>query len=182
MAMRIVIENSNSTARFTKAQKANGALMREAMLIEGKRTASEIQERGRSDIAAAGKFGAAWTQGFVSQVEETSDGAVIATTMSGPRWKIFQEGRTIKGRPLLWIPLSGSGAPRSPRDYPGGLFRVDRTEAGKAPLLFSNADGKPKYHGQPSVTIPKKFHLIEITAAVTTGVGARIRKTFKGLR
>jgi hypothetical protein len=33
---------------------------------------------------------------------------------------------------------------------------------GKAPLLLSARDKKPKYFGKLSVRIPKKFHILEI--------------------
>jgi hypothetical protein len=68
---------------------------------------------------------------------------------------VFQEGRVIHGKPLLWIPLSFSDAVGiRARDY-GPLFRVDRS--GKSPLLLSPKDGEPKYSGHEQITIPKKF-------------------------
>jgi hypothetical protein len=89
----------------------------------------------------------------------------------------------------LWIPLSFAGVPEGmwARDYPGKLFRVERSArlpplpaktakaigpvralsaqfstADKAPLLFSATDRKPKYFGKPYVNIPQKFHLRSI--------------------
>ena len=68
---------------------------------------------------------------------------------------------TIFGKPLLWIPLSFSIAGQlkvRAKDYPGRLFRVDRS--GKAPLLLD--ENGPQYFGKASVRIPKKWRLRQI--------------------
>jgi hypothetical protein len=143
-------------------------------------TAEATERRGREDIAQAGNFGPSWTFGFKSSASETSDGAEVITTMSGKRhgWRIFQEGKTIAGKPLLWIPLSGTDAKGVPaRKYPGGVVQ-SASRAGVL-LLISKRDHRPKYHGMTSVTIPKKFHLIEIATEEGNKMADRFSKHFK---
>ena len=80
-------------------------------------------------------------------------------------WKVFEEGRVIFGKPLLWIPLSFSTAGHlgvRARDFPGKLFRVNRK--GKAPLLM-NEQG-PQYFGKERVRIPRKWHLRDIVKRI----------------
>ena len=129
--------------------------------------AANILQEGRQDIASAGRFGPRWTQGFTASVDGEGTVRTITFRQAVPYWKVFQYGPTIiQGKPLLWIPLSFAGLPPGTRakGFPGGLFRVNR-KSGGAPLLLSIADRKPKFHGQESVRIPKKFHLVEIIRA-----------------
>lgn len=131
-----------------------------------KEAVEEVQEnilqQGRDDISSAGNFGTRWTEGLTAEIEEEETSIRIDVKHDVEYWKVFQTGKTIRGKPLLWIPLSGSDAEgTSARDYPGRLFRVDR-KSGGAPLLMSAEDKQVKYTGHTSVNIPKKFHLIEI--------------------
>lgn len=127
-----------------------------------RQAAEEIENEGRANIKAGGDFGSArWQQGFRAKVSFTSrTDMAIRITHEVRYWVVFEEGRVIHGRPLLWIPLSFAREAQGvmARDFPGQLFRVDRP--GKAPLLLSN-DG-PQYFGKSQVTIPKKWHLREI--------------------
>lgn len=128
------------------------------------REASEIiLRRGRADIQAGIKATQRWTGGLHADVDLTSSRSTISISHDVPYWTIFQFGGVINGKPLLWIPLSFAGDAKGvmARDFPGGLFRVDRKNGG-APLLLSRADRRPKYFGKASVTIPKKFHILEI--------------------
>lgn len=101
--------------------------------------------------------------------------------MGVPYWTVFQFGKVIQGRPLLWIPLSFATDAQGvmARDYPGPLFRVDR--AGKAPLLMTNVGkrAEAKYFGKESVRIPKKFHLIEICTRIGRGLAEMYRGQFR---
>lgn len=120
----------------------------------------------RSDIASAGRFGARWVTGFKGKVTQGGGHYVASFTMPADPpmryWRVFEHGAVIKGRPLLWIPLSFAKDAQGvrARDYPGKLFRVNRV--GKAPLLLGGNPVEPKYFGKRSVTIPKKFHLRDI--------------------
>jgi hypothetical protein len=132
--------------------------------------AENILEEGRSDISGAGNFGTRWTQGLTAEVDGDGNVRTITLRHAVPYWRVFQYGALIEGKPMLWIPFE-KGGPYA-RDYPGALRRVD-PKSGKAPLLVG--DGGPKYHGHESVTIPKKFHLVEIARAQSKTMGALFR-------
>lgn len=142
--------------------------------------ADEILDKGRADIKQAGKFGSRWTDGLHSDVTEGGGNIRISTTHDVPYWTVFQFGKVINGKPLLWIPLSFAKDAQGvrARDY-GPLFRVNR-KGGKAPLLLSpGKPAQPKYFGKASVTIPKKFHLIEIVRAAARHVKDFYKERFK---
>lgn len=98
---------------------------------------------------------------------------------------VHQTGRLIRGRPMLWIPLSFAEDAQGvrARDFPGGLFRVDRKKGG-APLLLSIKDRQPKYFGKTQVYVPKRFRVIEIIRETArkfkTIVVQRLRETNNG--
>lgn len=177
--MKITIENAASTKAWAQSMESNGTAVHAAMLVASEATAKETEEQARADIAAAGRFGPAWTKSLKSTVKQDDDGVSVVTTMEGKQWRLFQDGGTQYGQPLLWIPLSFSNAVGvRMHDYPAPLFRVDRP--GKAPLMV--ADDGPKYFGATSVTFPKKFHLIEIAEEVGSDMGARYAQAFEGLK
>lgn len=129
------------------------------------RAAQEIETEGRANIRAGGNFGSArWQEGFRARLSFKSRAdLVIRVTHDVPYWVVFEEGRVIRGKPLLWIPLDfGNANGVRARDYPGKLFRVDRV--GRNPLLFS--DSGPQYVGVTSVRIPRKWHLRQIVRQV----------------
>lgn len=136
--------------------------------------ADNILQKGRADMAGAGKFGSArWQQGLTAEVSGEDNLRTITISHNISYFWVHQEGAIIHGKPLLWIPLSFADIPpgTSARDFPGRLFRVDR-KAGGAPLLLSVDDKQPKYHGQTSVRLPKRFHVVEIAQAEAKTLGA----------
>lgn len=153
--------------RGRRAQRAAKGAMRDAR--------EEMLDRGRRDIEAAGNFGRRWTQGLKARVEDDEKGTTLTVTHDVPYWTVHQYGKRITGKPLLAIPLSGTDAERRriwARDYPGGLFRVDRE--GKASLLLSLRTGEPKYFLKRQVYVPKRFHIVEIAR----DVARKIRKFY----
>jgi hypothetical protein len=154
--------------------KLGPQLRNRATLFNDKRSAAvrsaaeqakiEIETLGREDIKAGGNFGSPrWQQGFQATVAGQSEDLKITVTHDVPYWKVFEFGATIKGNPLLWIPISGSQAAERgvrARDFGQPLFRVNRKKGG-APLLMSEG-GKAQYFGKESVRIPKKWHLRQI--------------------
>jgi len=177
MVLRIVYQDGdqlgrklkNRVGRFSERQiKAAQQAARDA--------ANELLTRGRADIARAGNFRSdRWQQGLQARTSfQSRSDITIRLTHSVPYWVVFEEGRVIRGKPLLWIPLEFAADAKGvmARDYPSPLFRVDRQ--GKAPLLFS--DDGPKYFGKEQVTIPKKFHLRQIAAEVSRKMGTFFRK------
>jgi hypothetical protein len=97
------------------------------------------------------------------EISEGGGNVRLAFTHDVPYFMVFQRGAVIRGKPLLWIPLSFAGDAQGvmARDYPGRLFRVDR-KSGAAPLLLAGNPAEPKYFGKEQVRIPKKFRVIEI--------------------
>lgn len=143
-----------------------------------RRASSEIIDQGRADIAGAGRFGSRWTEGLQSALDLGTERSLVTIFHLIPYWRIFEFGGTVKGKPLLWIPLSFSDAVGiKARDY-GPLFRVDRKIG--APLLFSITDKEPKYSGHESVFIPKKFHILSIARDVAGRLADFYREALNG--
>jgi hypothetical protein len=138
--------------------------------------AAMIKQQSDADIAGAGNFGSKWTNSLKVEVVNRNR---ITSTLDMEGASIFAKGGIIKGNPMLWIPISGTNAVGTQaKNYPGGLFSVNR-KAGGAPLLFSIADKTPKYFGIESVTIPKKFHLGEIQKSVMANFRSIFDTAFK---
>jgi len=181
-AMKVSFGGKNRRGGGSSSIKAvygkNYRRFQRAMGATAKEMATRIKQQGDADMQKAGKFGSRWTAAFKS-VARLQGGVkyLIQTTHAIPYYTVFQYGATIRGKPLLWIPLSFAQDAQKvmARNFPGGLFRVDR-KGGKAPLLLSRKTGEPKYFGKTKVRIPKKFHLVEICRKV-----ARQAKTiYKG--
>jgi len=137
--------------------------------------AAEIKLRGDRDILSAGNFTRRWTNAFSAQVRTTREQATIQVGFEAsiPYALIHEYGGIIHGHPLLWIPLSWNPFPdRDARDYPGGLFYVDRP--GKNPLLFSKTESEARYVGVPQVKLRPRFHLRAITSNVVRTQFARL--------
>jgi hypothetical protein len=151
-----------------------------------------VQE-GRQDIAAAGSgfTHAKWLSGlqYKSVDYQTQGGepslearAIIFHTygIAG----VFESGATIHGKPLLWLPTD-AGLARL-----GGVRRPSRSRkkltfatVKGVPMAFDVADKardrKPLYIGVPQVTIPKKFHIVDIVRKNAAKLGAAFVKEFK---
>jgi len=131
------------------------------------RAVSEMRDTAlrdaRDDIAGAGNFGRRWTQGLHGDLTVEGDEVNVAFSHDVPYFSVFQFGKVIHGRPMLFIPFSFARDAQgvSARDYPGKLFRVVR-KRDNLTMLWSVRTREPKYFGKESVRIPKKFHVIEI--------------------
>lgn len=126
--------------------------------------ASMLKDQIIADITGAGKFGQEFLKGLTVEVDDDS----VVTTLTAPGANVFEDGGTIHGTPLLWIPISGTDAEGvRAANYGTQLFSVNR-KSGGPPLLLSIADHMPKYFGVASVTIPKTFHIMEIQEKVMT--------------
>lgn len=168
-AVRFYFDGERTGPLFQRAMTRNADKIRTAVRKAAQDVADDIEDLGSTDIENAGNFGSRWTDGFHARVSEGGGHIRIAVTEDVPYWRVFQYGAVIRGKPLLWIPLSGAADAQGVRasEYGGRLFRVDRKSDG-LPLLL--APGKPaqvKYFGKESVTIPKKFHLLEIVQSVS---------------
>lgn len=185
--LRIVLGSSRSGQigqRVKRSMRANADAVRSAMRDTAADAAERIMEEGRADIKSAGNFGSRWTDGWQARVSEGGGNIRVTVTMAVAYWTVFQDGKVIQGKPLLWIPLSFATDAQgiSARDYPGQLFRVNRKSG--APLLMAGngRTAEPKYFGKEQVTIPKKFRLREIIARVVRDLARTYRAHFKKAR
>jgi hypothetical protein len=172
VSVRFYVDKAKVGPLFTRNNKSIPDAQRDAARKAAKDAADIIKTKGDKDITSAGKFGSRWTSAFKVNVSEGGGNIRIEPTIEIFYWRVFEYGATINGKPMLWIPLSFAKDAQGvyARDYPGQLFRVDRKNGG-APLLM--APGKPaqaKYFGKASVTIPRKFHLRDITRDVAKGM------------
>lgn len=169
---RIYFQGERVGPKFSRALGNQAQAVREGTRAAAEDAAKEIEARGSADIAAGGNFGPRWTTGLHATVTEGGGNIRIAITHDVPYFSVFEFGKVIKGNPWLWIPLDFAKDAKGvyARDYPGKLFRVDRL-SGAPPLLLAapTAPGmkaEPKYFGKTAVTIPKKFHIVQIAREV----------------
>jgi len=159
------------------AAKAQSARLRKAITSTAYKIASEVQQRGRVDIAQAGRFGPNWIFGlraFKQRREAGTRRTVVTVKHNIPFAEIFEEGGVVKGRPLLWVPIS------TERDAVGvrarrfnlKLFQIKSRKG--TPLLIT-PKGTPKYFGVRSITEPKLFHIRQIADEVAKRAGEYLR-------
>ncbi len=123
----------------------------------------DIKAAGDADIQAGGNFGRRWTDSLHVEVRRKSGSFDIVAFHTIPYAHVFETGFVVKGKPLLWVPLSGTDAVgKSASQYGGNLFYVDRSKRGLKPLLGSVSDGQMKYVGLDEAHLTKRFHLTEI--------------------
>lgn len=142
-----------------------------------------IWQRVDRDIGRAGQFSARWSAAYTVQNEFTGFNARMRTGFSGsiPYAHVHEFGATIRGKPLLWIPLSSAPFKGPASAYPGQLFRVNRRTGN--PLLFAKEDKAPKYVGVESVTLRPRFHIRQIVAnVVRTNLARLFAKYVKGVK
>ena len=172
-----------------RAKQQPVAVAAEAALRD---VAAQSVQDGRKDIAAAGPgfSHAQWLSGL--QYRTFDDRAGGQATLSGKAVifhkygiaGVFESGATIKGAPLLWIPtqkgLARLGGARRPSR--SGKKLTFATVRG-TPMAFDAADKardrKPLYIGLPSVSIPKKFHIVDIVKKHAARLGEAFLKEFK---
>ena len=178
--VRLYFDTERVGQKFTRSVYRQASEVRNAARAAAFDASESIRSRAAADMASAGNFGRRWTGGLHVDITEGGGNIRIAAHHDVPYFSVFQYGAVIHGRPLLWIPLSFAADAKGilARNYPGGLFRVDRKAPGKAPLLLSRASREVKYFGIDQVTIPKKFHVIEIIRDVAKKLPELFRKNF----
>ncbi len=131
----------------------------QAMAVAKNMIASMMETEVKADVTGAGHFSA-------DSVSVSVDGDTITTSVDVPGAAIFETGGTIYGKPLLWLPFSGTDAEGvQASSYGDRLFSVN-PKTGGVPMLFAMKDHAPKYFGVPNVNVPKKFHIAEIEKRV----------------
>lgn len=170
MKFGVKFNDKNVGRRYSITMAGHAARHRRA-LIEATKEARDIAlAHSRANISQAGRFGTRWTKGLTGEIKVKSDSIETNYRHAVPYFSVFQFGKVIHGKPLLWIPLSFAKDAQGvrARDFPGGLFRVDRKTG--APLLLSFRTAEPKYFGIESVKIPKKFRVLEIIRLVSSQI------------
>jgi hypothetical protein len=165
--IRIRFEGDQLGPKFKKNLTVARNQMNRSLMGAAADYAAAFLKAGRANIKGAGNFKSArWIQGLFARISRGGGNIVVGIGHEVKYWIVFQEGRVIRGKPLLWIPFDFATDAQGvrARDYPGKLFRVNRG-AGKAPLLMTTG-GEPKYFGKPFVRIPKKFRVLEIARAL----------------
>ncbi len=184
VAFRVRFEGEQVGPKFARQQNRLGANVHRAARGAAQDVRDKALTLARADIKKAGNFGKRWTEGLQATLTEGGGSIRLNFTHDQIGFNVHQFGATIKGKPMLWIPLSTSFGGDSAaqgvraRDFPGGLFRVDR-KSGEAPLLLSLADRQPKYFGKASVHVPKRFHVIEIIKKTGQEMGRFYTKRLK---
>jgi hypothetical protein len=179
--IRVYFDKERVGQKFERSVTRQGARVRLAARATAFDASEKIRQLAAVDMANAGNFGPRWTEGLNVEITEGGGNIRMAFNHNVDYFSVFQYGAVIHGKPLLWIPLSFAEDAKGvlARNFPGGLFRVDRSKKGKAPLLLSYATREPKYFGKESVTIPKKFHVIEIIREVASSMRDIFIKNFR---
>lgn len=154
-----------------------------AVAETARRAAADLETEGRANIRQGGNFSSQrWIGGLRALVSFEGKGeARIRLTHAVPYWKVFEFGATIRGRPLLWIPLSFSRAGQlkvRAKLFPGQLFRVNR--AGKNPLLMDESG--PQYVGVPVVKLRQRWHLRDISKRISRRLSTYYREAMRNGR
>jgi hypothetical protein len=182
--IRVRFEGDQIGAKFKKNLTVARDDMNASLQGAAQDYADEFLKQGRANIRSAGNFKSPrWLQGLFARISRGGGSIVIGIGHKVPYWTVFQFGKVIHGKPLLWIPLHFATDAKGirARDYPGKLFRVDR-KGGKAPLLLSAATKEPKYFAKPYVKIPKKFRVLEIARELSHKINDFYKRRMAKLR
>jgi hypothetical protein len=150
------------------------------------RMSQAIRDRGRQNIASAGRFSDRWTQGLkVATRQRPNRGYSVTVRLSKPNFaKVFEYGatsiagtrggqkmgrfvRTRGGRvrarsQLLWIPVASDSRGVRVQNYGSQLFRPGRPDNPKN-VLMAVKDREVKYVGVRSVRIKPRFNIRKIS-------------------
>ena len=160
--VRLYFADERIGPKFERRTKQQSKAALAAIRGAANDVAEEAVKAGRADIAGSGgKFGPRWPRGLSSKVTEGGGSIRVEMLHDIPYFMVHQKGATIKGRPLLWIPLPGV----DPSER-GDFFARSR----KGNLLLFKKVGKrdilPLRVAKKSVQIPKRFHVLEEARSV----------------
>jgi hypothetical protein len=135
--------------------------------------ASMVEQKSKVDVENAGFTSLA--SSLHAQANGDALGNMTVALSGDERVALLEEGGTIHGHPLLWIPIGGER-------YHGSLFSARYPRKSGPPLLFSVADKLPKFFGLESVTMPRKLHLRETMHSVMSNFRAIFQEAYKNER
>lgn len=111
-----------------------------------KAAGDEILDKGRASIAAAG-FSSAWQNALKVTVNLPKGiGGAVSVRHSIRYAMVFEQGMTIHGEPLLWLPL-----PSCPQTIGGHHPTPRRYQQSIGPLRYVRGRGHPLLVGKSSV-------------------------------
>jgi hypothetical protein len=109
----------------------------------------KILTEGRASIASGG-FSAAWQDALhVTVYPKQSGGGSIDVRHGIPYAMVFEQGATIEGQPLLWLPLPScppeiGGRKATPRAYTQSIGQLQFVQGKTHPLLVGKTSQPPK--------------------------------------
>ncbi len=159
MTLRLVYQAV--TGQWEKAMKDLYAPMARASSAAIRDAGNQVKTEGRAAIAAGG-FGTKWTNALRVNIYPPATPSVDAAAWifhKIPYAGVFEEGATIPGNPLLWIPLSGTpakigGMRMTVRNYIAqiGPLQIVRPP-GRAPMMVGFIQGGIR--GTGKITVAK---------------------------
>jgi hypothetical protein len=175
--LRLYFSGAKIGETLQKALGDKADQVRKAARAAAADMAADFVRVASADVASAGKFGTRWTQGFETSITEGGGHIRVAVSHQVPYFSVFQYGKVIEGKPLLWLPFSFAADAQGvwPRDFPRPLFRVDRKSDG-LPILFAFTPGN-KRRGWPSTARLLGLR-VRVSASVSTRRGTAEPKYF----
>src|SRR5262245_29033546 len=131
--MKVILTGPSLVASLKQTTRNASAEVKQRMSGAMQKAQKAILEQGRQDIQEAGNFGSRWTEGLTADIDEQDKSVTLTVRHSVPYWKVFQTGKTIRGKPLLWIPLPGV----DPNEQ-GDFFQTSK----KGNLILFKKEGK----------------------------------------
>ena len=129
---------------FKKTLKAIEQPMAKASVAAMNEAGRLVQEEARAQIGGAGLSGR-WQRGFRFEVLPKQSTPVIDSSVhffhSIGYFNVFEEGKSISGKPLMWLPLPsvplGRGhKPLTPKQYIDRIGPLHSGRRGDKPILF----------------------------------------------
>ena len=164
--MKIKVSSTALSVQLKEAREEIARKIAAAKVAAVKDAARSTVAEGRANIAAAG-FSNRWQSGLRWKFIPGPDPEAVIFHKIGLA-SVFEHGRTIGGKPLLWLPQRekvGRGQfGFGPRKYRGKLVSVN--VRGRAPMLFDpqRRELGPLFVGVRQVNIRKRFDLLRIFA------------------
>src|SRR4051812_16094198 len=126
VALRLNYQGDVAGKALVRSTSRAGDKVRKAARGTAKTAADHILTKGKADIAGAG-FSGRWLEGLKTVITEGGGHIKLTVSHSEPGFNLHEKGGIIRGKPLLWIPLSYTGIRNLwARNFPTILVRVDR--------------------------------------------------------
>src|SRR5262245_49600263 len=105
--MRVYLSGPSMVAALAQTTRKVSLDVHKRMAGAMKQAEKAILTQGRQDIQSAGNFGTRWTEGLTAEIDDEGEKITLTVKHDVPYWSVFQTGKLIRGKPLLWIPLPG---------------------------------------------------------------------------